>query len=247
RRTNLLATEFTDRGIAFLPFNNRGSHLVRRLRGGRRLGGMAFELIRDCVLDIDGAARFLRRRGFRELFLIGHSTGANKIAVYDQRKARSPFRKYVFLAGGDDTGLHYQQLGRRKFESALRRARQMLRDRKGDQFVPRSFSSLPMSWRSFYDMLNPDGDYNVFPFAEFLYENRLSRRRFRHVSAIRKPSLFVYGENDEYCYGDVAGCVRILAEHAGPNAETVVLSGADHGFGGYETELGLLVSEWLLS
>ncbi len=254
RRTNILATELLARGITLLAFNNRGSHLVRRLRlitgarRGRLLGGMAYELIRECVFDIDGASRFLRRRGFGELFLIGHSTGANKVAVYDWRKQRSPFRSYVMLAGGDDTGLMYRQLGERRFAAALRKARERIRARRGEELVPRSLSPLPMSWRSLHDMINPDGDYNVFPFGECLSGVRLSRRpRFRHVRAIRKPSLYLYGEHDEYCYGDVAACVRILSQHVGANAEIAIMEGADHGFGGRERELGATVSEWLLS
>ena len=57
---------------------------------GDDLGGCAYERIRDCVLDIDGAVRELRRRGYRDITLIGHSTGANKIAVYDSLQAAQP-------------------------------------------------------------------------------------------------------------------------------------------------------------
>lgn len=255
RRTNLLAGEMLQRGIAFLPFDNRGAHLLRRLRVTPRAkrrsvgGGMAHELIRDCVYDIDGAARSLRVRGYRELFLIGHSTGANKIAVYDQRKKRNPFRKYVLLAGGDDTGLMYQHLGRRRFAATLGKAHAMIRSRRGDEIVPAKISALPMSWRSLYDMINPDGDYNVFPFGEIMNGVRLSRRpRFRHLRGIRKPSLVVYGERDEYCYDDVSWCVRILADAIGPrpNFDLVVMKDADHGFGGEDRNLGALAGDWLL-
>ena len=41
RRTNLLARVFVERGIAFFPFNNRGSGIVRRAGGD--LGGAAVE------------------------------------------------------------------------------------------------------------------------------------------------------------------------------------------------------------
>ena len=126
----------------------------------------------------------------------------------------------------------------------------MIRDRRGDELVPRALSSLPMSWRSFYDMGNPNGDYNVFPFLEVMRGVRLSRRpRFRHVRGIRKPALFVYGENDEYQYGDVSRCVAILAEALGPkpNVEIAVMQDADHGFGGREEELAALISAWMTS
>src|SRR5437763_6990488 len=247
-RTNLLATEFTSRGIAWLPFNNRGAHLVRWLRGTRRpkRGGMAYELIRESIRDIDGVARFLRSRGYRELYLIGHSTGANKIAVYDHVRRRNPFRKYALLAGGDDTGLFFRDLGAVRFRRTLERAREMIRSKRGAELVPHSITPLMLSWRSLLDMMNPDGDYNVFPFLETMRGIRLGRKpRFRHIRGIRKPALYVYGDRDEYCYDDVAGCASILSEQIAPSSDIVVMEDATHGFSGREEELGRLVGEWL--
>jgi pimeloyl-ACP methyl ester carboxylesterase len=238
-RTNLIAREFTSRGIAYLPFNNRGANLVRWLRGTERptLGGMAYEQIRDCVQDIDGAARFLRSRGYRELYLIGHSTGANKVAVYDHYRRRNTFRKYVLLAGGDDTGLFLRYVGETRFRRTLARAR----EKHSDELVPPSVTTMMISWRSLFDMINPDGDYNVFPFLEAMRGIRLGRKpHFRYIRAIRKPSLYVYGERDEY-----SPRWDILAKHVGSNAEIVVMKDADHGFSGRDAELGTLIAEWL--
>ena len=109
--------KFTKRGVAWFAFNNRGSYVMRLN------GGLAMERIRDCVFDIDGALRELRRRGYRDLTLIGHSTGANKIAVFDHYQHRNFAKRYVFLGGGDDTGLAYAHLGPRRFARALRQAR----------------------------------------------------------------------------------------------------------------------------
>jgi pimeloyl-ACP methyl ester carboxylesterase len=246
RRTNALAAPFLEAGIAWFPFNNRGAHLMRRAGDG--FGGMAYELIRDAVFDIEGAIRELRRRGYREITLVGHSTGANKVAVYDARTKRNFARRYVLLAGGDDTGLLYEQLGKHRFEAALKKAKAMIHERRGDELAPPSVSKLPMSWRSFYDMANPNGDYNVFPFLEVMRQVRLSRLpRFRHLRGIRKPTLILYGDRDEYCYGDVPRCVAALADALGPkpNIEIGILENADHGFSGREQELGALIAEWM--
>jgi pimeloyl-ACP methyl ester carboxylesterase len=246
KRTNKLAEIFTRGGIAYFPFNNRGANVVRRL--GDALGGSGYERIRDCIFDIDGAIRELRRRGYRDITLIGHSTGANKIAVYDFYKERVAAKRYVLLAGGDDTGLLYAQLGARRFKAALTKAREMVRTRRGSELVPPTLSQFPMSWTSFYDMANPDGDYNVFPFLEVMRNVRLSRKpRFRHLRGIRKPTFFLYGDNDEYCHGDVPRCVAILDEALGPkpNIELAIMKDADHGFGGREEELGTVLVEWM--
>ena len=247
RRTNLLGERFVDAGIAFFAFNNRGSYLIRRL--GRGIGGMAYERIRECVADIDGAIRELRRRGYRDLTLIGHSTGANKIAVYDHYKKRNIVKRYVLAGGGDDTGLAFAHLGsERRFRAALEKARARMYERRGDELVPPSISAVqPMSWRSFYDLANPDGDYNVFPFLEAMRGIRLSRKpRFRYLRGIRKPTLAIWGEADEFCYGDVSGCVAALANAIGakPEFELAIMKAADHGFGGFEAELAEMIIRW---
>jgi pimeloyl-ACP methyl ester carboxylesterase len=246
KRTNVLAAELLRAGIAYFPFNNRGAHVMRRM--GDELGGFSYERIRDCVHDIDGALRELRRRGYRDITLIGHSTGANKIAVYDHYKPRNTVKRYVLLGGGDDTGMLYEDLGPRRFQSALTKARAMIKARRGEELAPSSISKLPMSWRSFYDMANPDGDYNIFPFREAMHGIRLSRRpRFRYLRALRKPALFLYGENDEYCVDSASRTVAALAEALGAktNVKLAIIEDADHGFGGKEKELAEVIVEWM--
>jgi pimeloyl-ACP methyl ester carboxylesterase len=246
RRTNLLAEVFTRSGVAYFPFNNRGANVMKRY--GQEWGGSAYERIKDCVHDIDGAARMLRRRGYRDLTLVGHSTGANKVAVYNHYKPRNFIKRYVLLAGGDDTGLAFEHLGMRRFTAALTRARAMSKAKRGEELLPRGLSPMePISWRAWYDMANPDGDYNVFPFLEVMRNVKLSRKsRFRYVRGIRKPALVLYGENVEFCYGDVPRCVAILDDAIGAktNIELAIMQGAGHGFAGFEEELATLIAQW---
>ncbi|HUJ15308.1 MAG TPA: alpha/beta hydrolase [Thermoanaerobaculia bacterium] len=223
-RTNLLARVFLNHRIAFFPFNNRGAHYVRR--AGRHFGGSAFERIRECVHDIDGAIRELRRRGFTDITLAGHSTGANKIAVYDHYRRRNRVKRYVLVAGADDAGLEYKEFGAQRFRAYLKKARSLK-----NTLMPGRM----MTWRAFYDMANPNGDYNVFPFDPAVR----GRRPFRFIHGITKPALYIYGEHDEFGF-DAA----LLAEHVGPRGEIVVIRDADHGFSGKEEELATLIADW---
>jgi pimeloyl-ACP methyl ester carboxylesterase len=235
RRTNRLAEVFVKMGMAYFPFNNRGAGIVSRD------GGSAFERIRDCVPDIDGAIRELWRRGYRDITLAGHSTGANKIAVYDHYKPRNRVKRYILIAGGDDTGLLYKQLGARRFRALLAKAKAM---RRSDELAPRIAGQTMLSWRAFYDVANPNGDYNVFPFYEVMTGTKLSRRPFRFIRAIRKPSLYIYGDRDQYCFEDVPRCAAILAKYLNDRAEIIVMRDADHGFHGRDEELGRLIGDW---
>jgi len=226
-RTNQLARVFSEYRLAFFPFNNRGAHYVRR--AGRQFGGSAFERIRECVHDIDGAIAELRRRGYKDFTLAGHSTGANKIAVYDHFRKRNRAKRYVLVAGADDAGLLYEELGPQKFRAFLKKAPSLR-----NALMPGRM----MTWRAFYDMANPNGDYNVFPFHPAIR----GRRPFRYVRAIKKPSLYIYGELDEFGFD-----TELLAKQVGPNAEIVVIRDADHGFSGKEDELARLIAEWVLA
>lgn len=253
-RTNLIGEELTRRGIAWFPFNNRGAYMVKRLarvRNGRResIGaGMAYEKIRECTHDIDGAIRFCRAAGFSRVHLVGHSTGANKICVYNYYKPRNRVRSYLLLAGGDDSGLYRERWGERRFDAVIERCRRRIRDRQGKVLVPETLSPFFISWSSLYDTINPDGDYNVFPFLEVLRGRRVSRKPlFRHYRSIRKPTLALYGAEDEYCFGDVAGCVEILERFAPPGNRMSfeIVPGANHGFSGKETWLAGRIADWV--
>jgi len=226
-RTNQLARVFNDYRLAFFPFNNRGAYYVRR--AGRQFGGSAFERIRECVRDIDGAIGELRRRGYKDFTLAGHSTGANKIAVYDHYRKRNHAKRYVLVAGADDAGLLYEELGPQKFRAFLKKAPSMR-----NALMPGRM----MTWRAFYDMANPNGDYNVFPFHPAIR----GRRPFRYIRAIKKPSLYIYGELDEFGFD-----TRLLSKQVGERSEIVVIQDADHGFSGKEDELATRIADWVLA
>src|SRR5438874_12950158 len=107
--------------------------------------------------------------------------------------------------------------------------------KRDDELVPPSITSMMLSWRSLFDMMNPDGDYNVFPFLELLRGVRLSRKaRFRYIRAIRKPSLYVYGDRDEFCFGYVPARLRVLSEQPRPGEEIWLRAAANYRFSGRE-------------
>src|SRR5256885_604625 len=101
-----------------------------------------------------------------------------------------------------------------------RRAIVWLHGTRGAEIVPKTLSRMMLSWRAFYDMANPRGDYNVFPFSGI--------GRFRHIRGIRKPALYIYGERDEYI-DDVPAAMSLLSKNLGPKGEIVVMSDARSG------------------
>ena len=123
----------------------------------------------------------------------------------------------------------YEELGAQKFRALLKKAPSMR-----NALMPNRM----MTWRAFYDMANPNGDYNVFPFHPAVR----GRRPFRFIHGIKKPSLYIYGELDEFGFD-----TDLLAQHVGEKSEIVVMRDADHGFTGKEADLARLIAEWVSS
>ncbi|MEK7571901.1 MAG: alpha/beta hydrolase [Patescibacteria group bacterium] len=238
--------------IATLLFNNRGAHYIKSLhvkkKNGeeeRELFGMTFEKIKDCVFDIDAAVTFLKKLGYTEFYLVGESTGANKICVYDHYKKDNLIAKYILLGGGDDTGIYYDILGKECFNRLLKEAKEKIAQKKGKELIAELLPDDFFSYQAFYDTANPDGDYNTFPFLEALRGVKLSqKKRFRYFQAIRKPTLVVYGESDQYLWGELPRIISILREKQ-PDATYATIPNADHGLSGHQKEVGKLIAQWL--
>lgn len=251
-QNNSIAKAVNGKGVAFFPFNNRGAHYVKRLRKSNSdehiMAGTAYELIKDCIYDIDGAINYLKTLGYEEFYLIGFSTGANKICVYNYYKKHNQVSQYILAGGGDDTGIFHEIMGNDKFNSILLKSRQKTKAGKGDELAPYEFMNGIYSYQSILDILDPDGDYNTFPFSEAMGKAKLSvRPLFSYYKHINKPTLVVYGENDEYCYGDVRRCVKILKsvpKHISRFTYEIIKD-ADHGFHGKNKELAKIVADWL--
>lgn len=247
------AKYLNEKGIAYFPFNNRGAHIVKKLNRTvdgetqRLKYGCAYELIKECIFDIDGSIEYLKTLGYKTFYLIGASTGANKICVYNYYNPKNVVSKYVLIGGGDDSGIIYSRVGRKKFEQILKECQQKIKASEGTDLAPEEWMGI-YSYQSVFDMLNPDGDYNTFPFFEILNKLTISRKELlREFKSINKPTLVLYGGDDEYCYGQVSGIVEKL-KAATPHLDKLtfgILQGCDHGFNGQEKLLVKTISDWL--
>ncbi len=242
-------------GIDSFVFNNRGAHMIHSHKVRDALGelvrvptGMTHELIKDCVYDIDAALDYARSSGYEQFVLIGSSTGANKICVYNRYRPENMFDAYVLSAGGDDTGIYYQILGKERFFAALQKAKQMIDEGEPYAIMKELIEDgMVFGAQGYYDIANPDGDYNCFPFMQAQAKTKLSKSLplFDYYSKIKKPSLVVYGELDEYC-GSLGAthAVETLKSYQ-PTLDYHIIPGADHAFTDCESALAQRIVSWL--
>ncbi|MBD3329499.1 DUF1749 domain-containing protein [Candidatus Dojkabacteria bacterium] len=257
-RLNALGELFNKANISFFAFNNRGSGYISRMNRVDENGeeesvhlGASYETIREAELDFIGVSNFLRKKGFQKLTLLGHSTGANKICAYNFYNERVVFDRFVLLNGGDDTGITYEMMGAKKFKRALQKCEKMIKKGWGRKLAPKYLTNFIISYQSFYDLINPDGDYNIFPFFELLTGQQLGTKELlREFKSMRKPTLVIYGSEDEYCQGDVKSRVDLLRKAVSETRKKdlynfKIVDGADHCFTGMEEELSNSVINWI--
>ncbi|MBI2607403.1 MAG: alpha/beta hydrolase [Candidatus Doudnabacteria bacterium] len=230
-------------GISFFQFNNRGANYIKKLNSARF--GMAYEKIKECIHDIEAVLGAFKRSGYKEFYLIGESTGANKICVYDFYRTKNFVSKYVLLGGGDDVGIYYDLLKKKKFSRLLSEAKKKIRARKGAEIILELLPDIVFSYQGFYDIANPDGDYNIFPFYEVIRKVKLSKKPlFRHFKALKKSTLVVYGSEDKYNWGDTSRVVQILKEQR-PDLDYNIIKGADHSFSKHQIKLSKMIAKFL--
>lgn len=256
---NALGEALADKGIALLAFNNRGAHNSKNLKivdeslpeeDQRYQGGTHYELITDCVKDIDGAVEFLKERGFSELYLLGHSSGATKVCVYHVRVKQNPFKKYVLAGPGDDVGLYFKALGAKRFWQALKYA---AKKANSDplHLMPKYTGMYPFSVQAAWDIMNPDGAYNTFPYYECVFERLGSKPPFDEYQKLDRETLVIIGQADEYAHtaGDAEAALNLFMEHTSnaqlKHTDFVTVPDADHSFHDHEAEFAAKVSDWL--
>jgi pimeloyl-ACP methyl ester carboxylesterase len=177
----------------------------------------------------------------------GHSTGANKTALYHYLQPKNPFAGYVLYGGGDDTGLYYENLGPARYRKTLDTARQKVASGHGADLAPFEAMDDYFSYQSIVDILDPDGGYNTFPFYETQHQPLGKKPLWREYQSITKPTLVIYGERDEYALPDVLTALAILKRQAPPGIDFTfqTIPDGDHGCYQHEPELAQAIAAWL--
>ena len=136
----VLARKASKAGYSTFMMNTRGHDWMARgsAFSGRKIKrvtiGTAVERFEDCVRDIDGALRFLKKRGYSEFVLAGHSTGCQKILYYQYKRKARGVKALIHLAPEDDYNLNKRDL-KKRWDRLVRKSRALSRSGKGYRYT----------------------------------------------------------------------------------------------------------------
>ncbi len=237
---------FASRETAVLYFNNRGHDTMARLRrriagaGAKYIsepGGMAHEVFTACADDLHGAVALALAHHAREIILVGHSTGCQKIVYYLGRSAAPrQVRGAILLCPISDYAsmLHARPRERRRAEQM---ARQFMRRGLPHRLLPPEIWPEPLDAQRFLSLYTPESAEEVFPYAQ----PGKPARRLRRVT---QPLLIVLAGADQYSDRPSEAMAAWFLENA-RQSEIRIIAGAGHGFHGYEKPLHLMLRRWL--
>ncbi|OGG34989.1 hypothetical protein A2363_02090 [Candidatus Gottesmanbacteria bacterium RIFOXYB1_FULL_47_11] len=240
-----VASAVEKQGWGFALFNNRGHDLiagVRKKDGTPPYGysyyqaGAGQEIFEESVLDIDAGIDFLVKKGYSEIVLVGHSTGANK-ACYYAATQKNPHVIGVVLSGPMSDRLH-GITDWEKFRKDLVYMHKLADVGRGNELLLGYFF-FPITPKRFLSLFEPQSSEDVFDYGE-------PKPRLKYFSRITLPLLVHLAGKDEGADRPIEEIQKAFdVQSKSPKYKSVIIPGALHRFTGHEREAVAAIVDWV--
>lgn len=237
-----------DRNTVILFFSNRGHDGIagiKRVKSSAQKGyvreqaGVAHEVFTDCADDIQGAVNLLRKYGAKRIYLVGHSTGCQKVAYYLSRRG-----KQARVAGAallcpisDYASASHENEARRM--RAERLARKLIRQKKPHELLPTTAWPGPIDAQRFLSLYTQDSEEEIFTYAQ-------PAKIPRTLQKLTVKLLVAFAGDDEYRDRDTREMAAWFRENLrSKQSEIRVVPGASHSFTGQESTVADLIRRWV--
>lgn len=230
-------------------FNNRGHDKVARIRkinrkskGGRtrKLACEAHEIFTDCVDDIQGTVLLLRKKGVKEIYLVGHSTGCQKIAYYLSRQNnQKKISGAVLLCPISDYASNKKFTEPKKFRRAQVHAAKLVKQKMPHSLLSATVWPDLLDAQRFLSLNTPDSKEEIFTYAQ-------PKKVPYALRKIRIPLLIVFAGSDEYADRPAGKIAEWFRKNVRSRQSAItIIPRARHGFRGKETKIAKSVRSFI--
>lgn len=192
-----LRDALVDKNTAVLTFDNRGFSQISTVKKGHGkngqylLAGTAHERFEDSADDVEGAVHLARKMGAKELYFVGHSTGANKV-VYWAAQKKSRIHGVILLGPLSDYAGIVKSFGRKKLQKSVSYAKKMVSQGKPHDLMPKNLREwFECDAQRFLSLYTPDSKEETFPYAQ---EGKIPTL----LAKLRVPVFVFLAGKDEY-------------------------------------------------
>lgn len=236
-----LADACEKQGIGFAAFNNRGHDRITGLKrvesssekGYDRLtGGAGVEVFEECVYDINAGVDFLIKQGFTQIFVTGHSTGANKTCYWSATTKHPRVAGVILISPISD---RLNPAGKPPWWS-MPIARLLIAIGKGNMLIP--VTHFPGTPRRLVSLVSAGSNEDAFDYGD-------ATPKMTSFSRITKPLLVVFAGADELADRPIENIRTMFDQHSSAaKYQSVVIPGALHSFNGKEKEVVNTILRW---
>jgi alpha/beta superfamily hydrolase len=233
-----LRAMYAQHQISFLTIDTRGRGVISDFRQGNgwKHAGSCFELFEESEADIQGAVNYLKALKKTTIILQGHSLGCTKIVNYLVKKSNHNVKMAILIAPTDMVGWAKAHADHEKY---LSKAKKLLSEGKGEQFVDSEcwVDKTPISAKTYPTICEAGSDADIYG----------DREGGPLLGRVKIPMIIPYGDHDIGILRIdqvIGNWVKRVNQIKNKNTQISVISAADHGFRGYETELSKIVEDF---
>ena len=233
-----LAEEYNNKGYSFLTFNNRGKdYMTEMIKGNETvILGSCYELIEDCILDIDGVINWVKLHNYTEIILEGHSYGCNKVIYYYDNRKQDCIKNIILLAPCD-IPTEIENYTGDMYKTCINESRKLIESNKESELIDFPvFANGKISAKTFYtDFLYESGN-DFFRYREKDYKSEILNR-------IDIPVLVIFGDKDECVLTEDKEVVIKYLKNNIKNCKVEIIENTNHSYDNKYEELSRLVEK----
>ena len=239
--TKLLVEALENKGWGFAHFNSRGHDLLSGIRKKDSTSpygysyyqaGAGAEIFKECILDIDAGIDFLIAKGYDEIVLIGHSTGANKACYYAAAENNSHVISVILSGPISD------RLSAPDARKHLPFMKKLICEGKGDNLLF-GYHFFPLTPKRFISLFDPRSSEDVFDYGE-------EEPKLVMFSKIKIPLLVILSQKDEVADRPIKEIQQAFDSHTtSPIYKSVIIPDALHRYNGHEPEVVSVIIDWI--
>lgn len=236
------------RRTSVIYFSNRGHDKVtgikkinkKSLNGYVRvLGGETHEVFTDCRDDIQGAINYARGRGAKQIYLVGHSTGCQKIVYYLSRGKQRNVKGTVLLCPVSDYAAIKKLVAAKRLQKAQRLAQKLVNQGKSHQILPTSVWPEFLDAQRWLSLYTPTSQEEIFSYAQ-------PRKNPTALRRVHVPLLVIFAGEDEHHDREAPEIASWFRVHLQPRLTAIsIIPKASHNFMGKEKQVVQRVRSWL--
>ena len=200
--------------------------------------GGCYEKFTDSILDIEGAISYVKKIGYDEIILEGHSYGCNKVAYYCSKNKDEAIKEIVLLAPCDIPQECVKFLSKEEYENAKNESTKLVSEGKARELIDFSVNANgKISAGTYYNDFLPGGENDFIKYRDGL------DGKSDVLNSIDIPVLVIFGDSDECVLTQKIDIVKKYLYNNIKKCNIQIISGADHSYTDKYEELGKVIEK----